>query len=241
MLGMEYALPLIASCFLASLIQSISGLGSTIVLMGLLPLFLPYKTANITALVCAIVMLVLTSWSLRKSLQLKLVLLPVALSLVGRILSLQLLDRLSDGVLMKLSGTFLILVAIYLTFLSDKIHLKPTNGNGMLVGFLAGIMGGLTNISGPVFATYYLPASKRNEEYSANLQFSFMVGCIFTLSMHFVKGNITGTLLKYGLIGSIGTIVGVYGGIKIFQKINRTNLRRIICSVIAIMGILQLT
>ena len=98
---------LILSCLAAGFVQSTVGLGYTIVSMALLPLFLPYLTANLVSLVSAVLVLVVNVYSLRGSIDYRLMAMPVLLSLVGRTLSLQLLFVAAERFLLMFSGVFL--------------------------------------------------------------------------------------------------------------------------------------
>lgn len=234
------ALSLILSCLAAGFVQSTAGLGYTIVSMALLPLFLPYLTANLASLVSAVLVLVTNAWSLRKSIDYRLMALPVLTSLIGRTISLQLFAVAAERFLLTFSGCFLICVAVYLAFFSDRFFLKPTRKNGAIVGFFAGLFGGLTNISGPIFVIYYLPASRSNDEYSATLQFSFLFGCLYTLAIQTMRGHVTKEVVWFGLLGGVVALLGAYAGRVVFKLLNRTLLRKILCVLIAIMGFIQL-
>lgn len=227
-------------CIVASVVQACSGLGYTIVMMGLMPLIMPYRSANLVTLISAIAVLITAIIKLREHINYRLLTVPVISSLAARFISLELVAVLPETFLLKFSGVFLICIAVYIAFFSQKIALKPTRLNGGIIGFFAGLFGGLTNISGPIFVIYFLPASKTNAEYSATLQLSFLIGCIFTLGLNAIRGNITTDLLRIGFLGGMGAIAGMIAGLQLFKKINRVMLKRILCVLIVLMGCMQL-
>lgn len=157
--------------------------------------------------------------------------------LVGKLLGVALLMNISGGTFKHALGIFLIAMSLYFFFLQDRIHIKPTPSKGIFLGLLAGIVGGLYNISGPFAAVYFFPACKDKNEYSACMNVSFVpagaAGCV----MHAVYGNIRRETLGPMAVAMLATMAGATLGLRSFERLNRRTVALLLYGYTAVMGV----
>jgi len=132
-------------------------------------------------------------------------------------------------------GILLIIISLYLIF-NDSFQIKPSKFNGISSGLISGIFGGLFNISGPPLVLYYFSSIKEKKECHSTIQATFFLLLSFTISIHLFNSNITKEILKMASVGSVAVILGTIIGLKIFNRLDRELLRKILSIVMIIMG-----
>ncbi len=156
--------------------------------------------------------------------------------LVGKLLGVVLLMNISGGTFKRALGIFLIAMSLYFFFLQDRIHIKPTPAKGLVLGLLAGIVGGLYNISGPFAAVYFFPACKDKNEYSACMNVSFVPAGIAGCVIHGLYGNIQRTVMGPMAAAMLATVLGSLLGLRSFEKLNRRTVALLLYGYTAMMG-----
>lgn len=137
-------------------------------------------------------------------------------------------------------GSVLIVLSVYFYWFKNSIQVKASTRNGIIAGFISGILGGMFNIGGPPLVIYYFCALKDKLEYNASLQATFNLSAIYTIALHILYGNINTTVLKYTAVGVIAVSVGCSIGLWIFKKIEKETISKAIYSFMAIMGIMMI-
>lgn len=230
-----------AITFCGSFIQSICGFGSAIFTMSLFPFFMSYQMSvtltGLTALSSNIGNIVPRI----KAIRWKLLIAPfigyfafAAYSLVFAV------SKSNSRLLNILLGAVLILLSIYFIFFKNKIKIKPTFFNGLIVGALSGIMGGLFSISAPPIVVYLLAVTKSKDEYFANIMAYLMVANIYTGIFRAFQGLITKEVLILWAIGTALIVFGVLLGKKLVDKLNAETVRKIIYIFMAISGLMMI-
>ena len=83
-----------------------------------------------------------------------------------------------------------ILLSLYFAFFKSKIKIKPTFLNGLIVGALSGILGGLFSISSPPIVVYSLACTDSKDEYFATNMAFLMVTNIYAAILRAIQGLI---------------------------------------------------
>ncbi|MBQ5760968.1 MAG: sulfite exporter TauE/SafE family protein [Clostridia bacterium] len=110
----------------SSLLQSVTGFGFAIVMMAIMPLFLSMEHAlAISTILSAILnaVILLRCW---RDINLKQLWLPVCFCLCGSTFGTFLMATSPSPIYKRLLGVFLIFLAIWLYFFSDRVRIKPS-------------------------------------------------------------------------------------------------------------------
>lgn len=234
-----FLLVVISLC--AGFVQRVSGFGLSIFTMMFFPYFLPSQAAAVT--VSNFLSTGTTTYNAiryRKDISFKTSLPMVLAALVSISVAVYFSAFVSADIFKILLGVVLILLSLYFLFFSEKVTIKPTRFNGVLIGTLSGVLGGLFSTSGPPAVLYLTNALKENKTYFATIQFYFCVTNIFSLIMRLINGLLTIEMTFYFLIGFVGCIIGDFLGKLVFDKLNAKKLRLIIYIGMILSGIIML-
>ena len=117
---MIYAI-IVFGAIAAGIIQSVTGFGAAIFLMLILPHFFDMVTAAALSSSIAMTLGIMLAWKFRKSAQWKMCVFPAIIYLFCSVTAIDLVTGLDVGLLSLMFGIFLILVALYSLFASNRI------------------------------------------------------------------------------------------------------------------------
>lgn len=161
------------------------------------------------------------------------------LALAGRVLSFFILSFYGETEMMrKLLGLVLIGMVVYL-YVSEKNTYTPSFEKPlfpMLIGLTGGMIGGIFAVGGPFFVFYFLMRYKEKERYNANLQASFIIMNSFTIILHGIHGDFTGSFALYFLLGIVAVLAGVHIGLKWFERLPHTRIKKLASLIVLIAG-----
>ena len=220
----------------ASILQSVSGFGFGIVFMALVPLLLPYSTAlGVSTILSGSVNFVILRKCWR-DVDLKQLWLPVLFCLCGSSLGTFLMVTSPSPIYKRLLGVFLIILAIWLCFFSDRIRIKRNVKNAGIAGVVSGLCGGLFSVNGPPMVLYFISVIEDKKTYMATLQAYFIINNIYLLIIRSASGLIPEGLGVTALFGFGGLLIGNMIGGRIFNKIDGTKLKKIVYVVMVLAG-----
>lgn len=230
---------LFAVGFIAAALQCTIGFGSAVIMINVLPFFLDTRqTVAISLFVCTLFPLYII-WKLRKKVR-KDVFMPFLLpSLICTVVATHFSTRINTSTMKILLGIVFILLSIYFSFVAERISIRPTKRNGMLVGSLCGTLGGLFVAGGPPAVLYFAPALPDKEEYVATIQVYFWIINVVSLLTRIFSSAVTASDLKYMIVTSLGAILGVVVGMKGMGKIKGVLLKRFIYAFVGINGLVM--
>lgn len=220
-----------------STLQNIIGFGFTLFVLAFLPMMFGYNKAIALQMPLAILSTLIVTLQYRKHICWK-TLLPlliptVVLGAVGSYFSM----KVESKAMYLAFGFFLIAMAAFFFFASEKVQLKATVGNGLLMGVISGIFSGLFSVSGPTVAMYLLSASKDKEEYMGNIQILFLTNNLCNLLVRISGGALDLGDIKYILIGWAAMIAGIVLGSKFFKQINKELFKKLVYGFIGFNGL----
>ncbi len=227
-------------CF-ATLVQRVSGFGMGVVAIVILPYLLESHTeaatlSNIIAC-CTTTMLAYQKrefirWELLKSLLIGSCTVTVFAVWIAKICSFVVLE--------KVLAIVLIVLAIYLLFLKEKLHIKSTFRNGLIAGGCGGFLNGLFSAGGTPVAIFILGATTCYPVYFATIQAYFSFNTFFASFVRITNGMLTGRIY----IGIVGGVIGVIGGNvlsrKVEGKISEAYSQIIVYIIVGISGVVML-
>ena len=221
--------------FLAVFTQSLSGFGSALVAMALLPELVGMSVATPFVAVMAMTVEGILLVRYRTALNLRAVWRVAAASLVGIPLGMFILKRIDENAAMTVLGVVIVGYALYAFF-----ELKPPALShpswAYAFGLLAGMLGGAYNTSGPPVVVYgnsqrWLPA-----EFKSNLQGFFFLNSVLVVSGHALSHNLTPVVWQnYGYaLPALG--LGILSGVSLDRLIDPGIFRKIVLVLLLVMG-----
>jgi len=220
-------------------IQTTTGFGYGIFVMLFFPLFLPLLQASALSSMIGMWLSATLAWRYRKHADYRSLWLPVAVYMVVSTLCITWSTRVNMGGLKAYFGLFLILVAVYFIFFSKRIHLRANAGSATVCSTLSGAASGFFGIGGPPMVLYYLAVAGEDKlKYLGSLQMFFLFTGISNIVSRAANGIITKEVLLLAIPGLIGQIIGKSIGLKIIDRINIEQLKRVIYFFLAVAGAL---
>ena len=134
-------------------------------------------------------------------------------------------------------GVFLLLLSLYFAFFSERITIKATVGNGLLMGLIAGVGNGFFGIGGPPVALYLFASVKDKRVYLSTIQAYFLFCNIHSILVRTTYGSLTKSHIPPILVGWAAIGVGTYLGLLLFKRVSDTTLRRIVYLFVGCAGI----
>lgn len=222
--------------FLAVFTQSLTGFGSALVAMALLPALIGIRTA--TPLVALVGLTIEVALLLRyhAAFRLKSVWRLIVASLVGIPLGLLVLRRGDEHLALAILGCVLVGYALYALFEKPLPRLK-SNAWAYSTGFAAGMLGGAYNTSGPPVVIYGDAQRWPPAEFKSNLQGFFFVTNIFVIAGHALSGNLT-YRVWIGYLWVLPAIaLGILLGMWLASRINPAVFRKLVLVLLIVMGV----
>jgi len=221
--------------FLAVFTQSLTGFGSALVAMALLPALIGIRTA--TPLVALVGLTIEIALLLRyhASFRLQSVWRLIVASLLGIPLGLVLLRRVDERLALVILGCVLVGYAFY-ALLGRPLPSLKSNGWAYGTGFVAGMLGGAYNTSGPPVVIYGDAQRWPPAEFKSNLQGFFLVINVFVIAGHALSGNLTQRVWTAYLWVLPAIALGILLGTWLDGRINRAVFRKLVLFLLILMG-----
>ena len=236
---MEALLFLILIVGLSAFVQGLTGFGVGIFMMLFLPYMFSYQTAVAITVICAIVMSCVLLFKTRENVEIKKILPVVIPVIIMQIISTYFLFVLNDDVL-KIVLVIILLLFAGLFILSDRRwQIKASVPNSILAGCVTGVCN-MLGIGGPPLGYYYHSIFEDNIRYLANLQATLLISCGMLLIQHIIEGNITLVTFEYSAIASVVCVIFLLPALKVFKKLDRSKLTKIIIIFLIVMAIIKL-
>lgn len=234
-LFLEYILPLLA-IFFAVFTQSATGFGVALVAMSFLPGLLGIRLAAPLVAVLALFLESILLLRYRAHLNLRAVWPLVAASIVGIPIGVWALRGVDEAIVMRVLGFVLTGFGIY-SWLNIRLPELHHPLWGWLVGFLAGLIGGAYNTSGPPVIIYGHCRRWAPQQFKSNLQGFFALNSLFVVGNHLVSGNLNPQVWTYFLLAIPPALLGVYLGTRLDQRLHPELFRRLVLSLLIVMGL----
>lgn len=231
---------ILAFGLLAGLVQGLTGFGSAIIMMIVLPAVMPIaQGAGVATLIMAASVVTLTI-RYRHDIHLRRVILPFMVYAAMATWSVHLGQHLDLQLLRHLLGVLLVALALYFT-------LAPKAGSHpypliVAIGFMliSGFFNGLFGIGGPLMALYFLTLSSTTEEYVATVQTFFLIDIFYITTLRISQGILTVSNIPAILIGMVGALVGTVIAAHLLNRLNMATVKRLIYLFIGLSGLYYL-
>lgn len=226
--------------FLAVFTQSVSGFGTALVAMALLPAVIGiYQATPLVALVMTTIEVYLLIYY-REALNIGAIWRIIVAALAGIPLGILWLSRLDENITMPVLGLFILLYAIYalIEAFTNRIRLPKLENPAWAYasGLIAGILGGAYNTSGPPVIIYGNCRRWETTEFKSNLQGFFLLSSFVIVIGHAWNRNLTPDVWQYYLWSIPAMVVGVFTGTRLDRYLKPETFRRFVLVLLVIMG-----
>ena len=225
---------------LAGLLQGLTGFGSGIVLMLVLPHYFPILESSAIAGVIGLFLCGGMIIKFRHIIKVRELFLPVVLYMTASSLALLIGKNVNSAILQKIFGLFLLTLAVYYLVFdkNKKTHLRKLTK--IIFVFLSGISDGLFGIGGPLMVVYFLNQTDTQKEYLAQIQTFFFINAFYLTLLRISQNLLSLSNLSSVIFGGIGIVLGSQLGVYLVPKINKDIVRKGIYVVIGISGMINL-
>ena len=221
--------------FVAIFVQAVTGFGLALVSMPLLVLALDIQVASpLVALIGGVAELLLLL-HYRADLNIRAVTRLVAASLLGIPVGVLLLRRGGVGGITAVLGLLILLYALY-ALSGLRLPRLAHQAWGYGFGFVAGVLGGAYNISGPPVIIYGNCRQWPPAEFKSNLQGFFVVSSYTVIAVHALSGNFSPAVWQNFLIALPAILLALFVGLRLDNHLNPERFRRIVLVVLVVLG-----
>jgi uncharacterized membrane protein YfcA len=224
------------SVFLAAFTQSLSGFGSALIAMAMLPPILGLKIATPLVALLIIPLEISLIVHYRHALNIAVIWRVVFASLVGIPFGIFFLSQLNESIVLGLLGIVISGYALFALFqfrLPNLVHPAWS----YIIGLLAGVLGGAYNTAGPPVIIYGNSLGWNPDEFKSNLQGFFLVSSLVILGGHAWNGNITPEVWRYFLITLPALAIGIAAGVSLDRIVSPESFRKIVLVALVILGL----
>lgn len=228
---------IILGWFFGGFVNGVAGFGAAMIAM---PLIAPFIDLSIAVPSCTLIVLALNfqvSWTFRKHIEWRYVKEIFIGAIPGVILSVFILEYISEKHLKIGMGAFITLYAIWSLY-QDKGHNRIISSAwGYLSGFLSSALGMAFGFNGPPLAAYIAYSGCNAKSVKGTIGAGFIITGAFIVSTKTLTGQMTTPVLLTSLAAIPAVIIGSKVGIWLSSNINEYSYRKILFITLAGMGL----
>lgn len=221
--------------FFAIFTQSATGFGLALVSMPLLVELVGIQTATpLVALIGATAELTLLL-RYRHAFNLRSVARLSAASLVGVPLGVFFLGRFNGEAIIRLLGLLIVVYALY-ALLRPQLPALTHDRWAYSFGFVAGLLSGAYNTSGPPVVIYGSCRRWQPAEFKSNLQGFFLLNSAMTILSHGLGQHFTAVVWENYWLALPGIVVGLVAGVTLDKYLNPQRFGKVVLVLLLVLG-----
>jgi len=222
--------------FLAVFTQSLSGFGSALVAMALLPGLISIQLATPLVAIVALILELVLIIRFRQSLAVRDIWRIVLAALIGTPLGVYILSNVDEKISLAILGFVITGYAVYALM---GLHLPQLDKPvwAYLAGLFGGLLGGAYNTSGPPVILYADCRRWTPDVFKSNLQGYFVVISMAVVTSHAFNGSLTPQVWRLFLLTTPFLLIGLIAGLSLDRCLNPVTFRRIVLVLLVVMGI----
>jgi len=220
----------------AAFTQTLTGFGSALVSMSILPSLLGITVASPLVALMAITLESILLIRLRGSFNLRAVWRLSLAALIGIPIGLALARSINEDVVLTVLGVVLVSYSLYALIAPRLPELKHPAW-AFAFGFIGGILSGAYNVAGPAAVIYGNCRRWEPDEFRSNLQAFFLINDAFVLINHGLAGNLKPIVWSYYLVALPAILIGIFFGLKLDRRINPDVFRKMVQVLLIVMGL----
>ncbi|WP_248928577.1 sulfite exporter TauE/SafE family protein [Paenibacillus hamazuiensis] len=221
--------------FIAVLVSTVSGFGSSLIAMPLLTMMIGVKEASPLVALVVLVQNVAIIVKYRHAFQWKDMALLCAGALLGVPFGVFALKALDEKVVLTALGTLLVLYSIY--DLSGKPLPNVKRKWASLFGFAGGGLAGAYNTYGPPIIIYGNCRNWSPETSKSNVQLFGLLNSVFVISLHAYSHHYTDTVVHMFWTSAPFLAAALILGLSVDKYIRKAAFRKIVCVLLLAVGL----
>jgi len=225
----------VAVVFGAALLQAITGFGFALIVMPLVTLALPLRTAVPLVAVTGLTAYTVNLLRFREAVNWREVLRLAAASALGIPIGFWALSQVPEAAISRVLG---VVLAGYGFFSLAAPVVPPLRGRWWFVpvGVLAGCLGAAYNTPGPPVVVYGALRQWPKDEFRAVVQTLFFLNGILIVGSHLLAHNLTGQVWALYAWAAPALLLGLWAGSRLDRKVNQGTFRTLVAWTILALG-----
>ena len=221
--------------FSAAFTQSLSGFGAALVSMALLPALVGIKTASPLVAVFTLTLEVILLVRYREGLNFRAIWPVILGSVPGVPLGLLILNRVDEQIVLVGLGALITGYALY-GLLEMRLPTLESPVWAYAFGFVAGMLGGAYNTSGPPVVIYANCRGWDLASFKSNLQSFFLVSSLLVVGAHALNHNLTPDVWRYYGLSLPAMGLGALAGTSLDRWLPPKTFQQIVLVLLIFMG-----
>lgn len=226
---------------IAAIVQGVSGFAFGMMVLMVFPYIFGYTKSLVLASMMGLVLSAANAYIYRKYIDWKWVPRWLEVFVGMEFLSILVLKKVGDSpIWYTLMGIMFIAMAIYLLWGQRNIHVKASFSSMAVMAALSGLIMGSFGVGGPLMAAFFLEATNSKEEYLGTIQSLGVIVASIDVLLRSLNGMMRAELFGYTALGIVFMGVGLLIAKKLVTHMDALTMRRIICGVMVLNGIVML-
>lgn len=225
------------SAFFGGITTGLAGFAMGLVVTGIwLHVLTPVQTASLI-IGYGLIVQCYGVWKLRHALDWRRVAPLVAGGTIGAPLGVMLLAHLQPAYVRRAVGVLLVLYSLYGLLRPKLAPLRATVPADGIVGFLNGVLGGLTGLAGPIVVIWCQLTGVPRDAQRAIFQPVILAAFVITAVGLAIDGAFTVDLLKLFLLGLVPVAAGIWLGWYLYGRLDEEGFRKMILALLFLSGL----
>ena len=161
----------------------------------------------------------------------------VVFGAIGTVLGTRLLVALSSRTVMLILGGFILtFVVLNVAQLSPRLPAHWEPWASPVAGFVAGVVGGITNVPGTPLVLYFYALGMSKHEFVSAVAFTFVLYKVVQLVAVIWYGLMTWTILSWSLLLTLAALAGFRLGLGVQDRLSPATFNRAVLVFLAVLG-----
>lgn len=224
------------AAFLAEVVGTIAGFGSSTVFLPLALLFFDFKTALVLVAIFHIFGNIGRISFFRHGLERRILLIFGVPSVVLTLMGALLVVYIPQNALKAILGGFLVAYSV-ISFRKEDLKVKPTLFNSVIGGGLSGFLAGLIGTGGALRGAFLTAFGLPKERYIATAAAIALAVDFTRIPVYFAEGFLSSQYYWYVPFLFVVALAGSFVGRQIVKRVPQKTFRKMVLIVILIFGI----
>jgi uncharacterized membrane protein YfcA len=161
----------------------------------------------------------------------------VVFGAIGTVIGTRLLVALSSRAVMLILGGFILtFVVLNVAQLSPRLPAGWEPWASPVAGFVAGVVGGITNVPGTPLVLYFYALGMSKHEFVSAVAFTFVLYKVVQLGAVTWYGLMTWTILGWSLLLTLAALAGFGLGLRVQDRLSPATFNRAVLVFLAVLG-----
>jgi len=227
---------LVTIVFSAAVLQAVTGFGFALIVMPLLTLVFPLRTAVPLVAITGFTAYAVNLVRFREAVNWREVLRLAAASAVGIPIGIWALSRVPELTISRILGLVLLGYGLY-SLAAPVLPRLPGRWWFVPVGILAGCLGAAYNTPGPPVVVYGALRQWPKDEFRAVVQTLFFLNGILIVGSHLIAHNVTRQVWALYALAAPVLLLGLWTGSRLDRKVDQQLFRTVVTWTILALGV----